>query len=130
MVPDDLGLALSASHGSSRMQVLTTTPSTSPQVGGNGGFSLRSRARTIACLDAFGYLRGQCEDVFYVEAMPKVCGRVADREAGARFSVESVYARDPFGFHAAYKWLSAEQMAELLEGIKREYGARLRGSVV
>ena len=105
-------------------------PSTSPQVGGNGGFSLRSRARTIACLDAFGYLRGQCEDVFYVEAMPKVCGRVADREAGARFSVESVYARDPFGFHAAYKWLSAEQMAELLDGIKREYGARLQGSVV
>ena len=112
---------------SSSMHMLTTTPpSTSPQVGGNGGFSLRSRARTIACLDAFGYVRGQCEDVFYVEAMPKVHGRVADREEGARFSVESVYASDPFGFHAAYKWLSAEQMAELLEGIKREYGARLQ----
>lgn len=41
-------------------------------VGGNGGFSLRSRQRTLACLDAHGYLRGQCEDVFYVEAMPKV----------------------------------------------------------
>ena len=90
-------------------------------VGGNGGFSLRSRARTLACLDAWGYLRGQCEDVFYVETMPKVGGKVASREAGAKFAVESVYAADPLGFHAAYKWLTAEQMAELLEGISREY---------
>ena len=41
-------------------------------VGGNGGFSLRSASKSLACLDAFSYVRGQCEDVFYVEAMPKV----------------------------------------------------------
>jgi len=90
-------------------------------VGGNGGFSLRSKSRTLACLDACGYLRGQCEDVFYVESMPKVGGRVASRGEGMRFSVESVWADDPFGFHAAYKWLTAEQMAEILDAISRRY---------
>ena len=36
-------------------------------VGGNGGFSLRSREKTLACIDAVGYVRGQCEDVYYAE---------------------------------------------------------------
>ena len=90
-------------------------------VGGNGGFSLRSRQRTLECLDAHGYLRGQCEDVFYVEAMPKVGGVVADRASASRFSVESVWAPRPFGFHAAYKWLPSEQMEELLSATSRAY---------
>ena len=34
---------------------------------GNGGLSLRSRARTLETLDRFGYSRGQSEDVFYVD---------------------------------------------------------------
>jgi len=77
--------------------------------------------RMRVCASEYVHLRGQCEDVFYVETMPKVGGKVASREAGAKFAVESVYAADPLGFHAAYKWLTAEQMAELLEGISREY---------
>lgn len=91
------------------------------QVGGNGGFSLRSRERTLACLDAFSYMRGQCEDVFYVEAMPKVGGKVASRWESLAFSVESVYADDPFGFHAAYKWVTSEQMAALLANVAKAY---------
>ena len=106
-------------------------------VGGNGGFSLRSRAKTLECLDAFGYLRGQCEDVFYAEAMPKVGAALADRAAAEAFSVESTlperYAAlrgeaggggagsaGPFGFHAAYKWLDSQQMARLLDTIDYE----------
>ena len=42
------------------------------------------------------------EDVYYVEAMAKVGGRIADRAAGLAFSVESVYAEGALGFHAAY----------------------------
>eukprot|EP00966_Prymnesium_polylepis_P255302 5898311-Prymnesium_polylepis.1 len=75
---------------------------------GNGGFSLRSRTKTLECLDKFGYVRGQCEDVFYAEFIPKVGGRLASRQAALAFSVESVWARRPFGFHAAYKWLTSE----------------------
>jgi hypothetical protein len=90
-------------------------------VGGNGGFSLRSRERTLACIDLVGYVRGQSEDVYYTEAMPKVGGMIADRAAGLAFSVESVWAPEPFAFHAAYKWLNSEQMAELLSGISRVY---------
>ena len=45
-------------------------------------------------------------------------GRLAPRAEALKFSVESVMAQQPFGFHAAYKWLSSEQMAELLRGIR------------
>ena len=37
-----------------------------------GGFCLRSRSKTLEVLDKFGYCRGQCEDVFYAEHIPKV----------------------------------------------------------
>ena len=60
----------------------------------------------------------RCEDVFYAENMPKVGGAMASRAEAFRFAVESVYAPGPFGFHAAYKWLSSEEMNELLESIK------------
>ena len=42
------------------------------QVGGNGGFSLRSREASLRCIDRYGYVRGQCEDVYFAEAMPLV----------------------------------------------------------
>jgi len=94
-------------------------------VGGNGGFSLRSQAKTLACIDLVGYVRGQCEDVYYAEAMPKVGGKIADRAAGLAFSVESVFDRvaapRPLGFHAAYKWISAEEMADILEQVRTSY---------
>ena len=96
-------------------------------VGGNGGFSLRSKAKTLECIDAVGYVRGQCEDVFYAETMPRVHGRMATRSAALTFSVESVYAERPFGFHAAYKWVSSEQMGRLLDGVRAEY-AKLQRS--
>ena len=91
-------------------------------VGGNGGFSLRSKAKSLECIDAGGYMRGQCEDVYYVEAMPRVGGAIAPRSAALSFSVESVYAERPFGFHAAYKWVTIEQMGTLLDGVRDEYG--------
>jgi len=56
-----------------------------------------------------------------VEAMAKVGGRIADRAAGLAFSVESVYAEGALGFHAAYKWVTAEEMASILEDIRRMY---------
>ena len=51
----------------------------------------------------------------------QVGARIAPRAAGLRFSVESVNAPRPFGFHAAYKWLSSEEMAVLLDGLDGEY---------
>ena len=72
----------------------------------------------MQCLDSAGYVCGQCEDVFYAENIPKVGGKLATRAEASRFSAESVYAPDPFGFHAAYKWLSSEEMHQLLHAIK------------
>ena len=71
----------------------------------------------IACLDSTPYTRGQSEDVYYVENMLKTGGMLAPRAAALRFSVESVMAPDPFGFHAPYKHLSSADMAELLAPI-------------
>lgn len=51
----------------------------------------------------------------------QVGGLVADRATASRFSVESVWAPRPFGFHAAYKWLPSEQMQELLSATSRAY---------
>ncbi len=90
-------------------------------VGANGGFSYRSARKTLECIDSVGYVRGQCEDVYYAEAMPRVGGRIATREAGLAFSTESVYAEGSFGFHAAYKWLTAEEMGAILDGIRAVY---------
>lgn len=46
--------------------------------------------------------------------MPRVGAKLAPRHVALTFSVESVWAPAPFGFHAAFKWLSQERMAELL----------------
>ena len=110
-------------------------------VGGNGGFSLRSKSKTLECLAAHAFVRGQwcelphisrmqrsqhvisppsrgphrlqshlasparmqsrSEDVYYVDAMRKCNGRLADRDTALAFSVESVHAKNSFAFHAA-----------------------------
>ena len=90
---------------------------------GNGGLSLRSRARTLETLDRFGYSRGQSEDVFYVEHLPKAGGKLAPRAEATRFAVESDWAAEydetpPLGFHAAYRWLTSEQMLKLLRAVE------------
>ena len=89
---------------------------------GNGGLSLRSRARALETLDRFGYSRGQSEDVFYVEHLPKAGGALAPRArrraspsratgAGVR---RGAAARVP----AAYRWLTSEQMLKLLGAVE------------
>ena len=98
-------------------------------VGGNGGFSLRSRQKTLACLDSYSYVRGQNEDAFYAEAMSKIGAKLAPRSTGLAFSVESVYAPRSFAFHAAYKWLSAEEMGAILEETSRQYDVELASPV-
>ena len=90
---------------------------------GNGGFSLRSRAMALRMLDWVDYSRGEPEDVWFVEHTPRVGGRLASREAAARFAIEAVVTTDPpapLGMHAPYKYVDAETMASLLAQVSYE----------
>jgi hypothetical protein len=69
---------------------------------GNGGFSLRRRSIALAMLDAIDYSRGEAEDMFFAEHIPRVGGQIASRQAAAQFAVEATDESppEPFGFRA------------------------------
>jgi len=84
---------------------------------GNGGFSLRSRSVALAMLDSVDFSRGETEDLFFAEHIPRVGGQLAPREVAMRFSVESVFATNPFGIHKPGKYLSAAEVEQLLRSV-------------
>lgn len=84
---------------------------------------MRSRAAVLATLDAVSHRRGQFEDVFFAEHVPRAGGPIAPREHAMAFSVESVFHPAPLGFHAAFRYLPAARMAELLSGISYAEGS-------
>ena len=91
---------------------------------GNGGLSLRSRRVTLDTLDAVDYSRGEAEDVYFVEHLPRLGGRLAPRHVASAFAIE---ATDeglpvPFGMHAAHKYLPRDRVEELLRVAARAYG--------
>ena len=77
-------------------------------------------------LDAIDYSRGEAEDMFFVEHVPRVGGRLASRQAAAAFSLEAaddVGVIQPVGFHAAQKYLGRERVEGLLRAVERSYGS-------
>ena len=97
---------------------------------GNGGLSLRSRRLTLAVLDSVDYSRGEAEDCFIVEHLPRVGGRLAPRQVAATFALEAVDMSPdtvPLGFHAAYKYQGGRRMVELLRAAGRAYITAIEG---
>ena len=92
---------------------------------GNGGLSLRTRSSALAMIDAIEYSRGEAEDMWFVEHVPRVGGRLAPRDVAASFAVEAVDELEgdggprvlPLGMHAAHKYLSAERVRRLLAAV-------------
>jgi len=66
---------------------------------GNGGFSLRSRNKTLALLAAMSYDRKMPEDVWYGLNLRRVNGLVAPMDVAKKFAVESIYYERPLGAH-------------------------------
>jgi hypothetical protein len=66
---------------------------------GNGGFSLRSRNKTLALLALISYDRNLPEDVWYGLNLRRVNGSVAPVDVAKTFAVESVYYERPLGVH-------------------------------
>jgi hypothetical protein len=68
-----------------------------PRVG-NGGFSLRSRNKTLALLQRKPYLGEMHEDMWYARHMSSV-GFIAPLNVAKTFSVETTFYPNPLGVH-------------------------------
>jgi hypothetical protein len=66
---------------------------------GNGGFSLRTRSKTLALLALIPYDKNTPEDVWYAQNMHRVNGSIPSVEIAKTFAVESVYYERPLGVH-------------------------------
>lgn len=85
--------------------------------GGNGGLSLRSRSIMLKLVEETPY-RGMIldgnEDVWGSNNIEKVGGKLAPREVCSRFSCESIYAENTFGYHAIEKYLTKVECNNIL----------------
>ena len=75
--------------------------------GGNGGLSLRNPKKALNLIERRSYdARYGNEDVFFVHHLEEVGAKVAPYEVCTRFSVESEFQLDTFGYHAIDQHLS------------------------
>ena len=98
---------------------------------GNGGLTVRSRSGALVALDAIEYSCGAPEDLYFVDAIPRIGRSLAPRSVARRFSVESPLAEDEeegrpvveqtVGMHAAYKFLPHDRTVRLLHSIATAY---------
>lgn len=79
--------------------------------GGNGGLSLRRRAKVLECVSP--YAGGQMEDTHFAFCMNARGHRVARQADSIPFSVETVFYGTPWGIHNAWMYLGEPQIAAL-----------------
>lgn len=84
-----------------------------PRLGGNGGLSIRNKAKTLETIQRFHYnqVAHGNEDVYYSLNMN---GNKADKPVGIKFSVETMYYPNPIGCHAMEKWMPKGHVTEIL----------------
>ena len=95
----------------------------SEPAGGNGGFSLRSKAAMLKVLDAFSTpdqspqeilsAGGVPEDGWFAERLPKLGAKLPLPALASSFSVEQHMNPRPLGFHKPWSHLKAEEMEQL-----------------
>lgn len=66
---------------------------------GNGGFSLRSRSKTLALIALMAYNGEKPEDVWYAQNLHRVNATIAPVNIAKTFAVESIYYERPVGVH-------------------------------
>jgi len=82
-----------------------------PRVG-NGGFSLRSKNKTLILLKKMRYCGGDNEDVWYSKHMSSV-GTIAPLNIAKTFSIESIFYVNPLAVHKMV--LGGMELKELCE---------------
>lgn len=108
-------------------------PSHQLVVGGNGGFSWRSKSVMLQILNEYvpkhdsmdlkdwlvqGLHEGGCggcnEDAFFTERVLSVGGHLPTLDKALEFSVETTFFPNPIGFHKPWDYLGKEQLEVLM----------------
>lgn len=85
-------------------------------VSGNGGLSLRKKSKMLEIIDKnkdnkmFEILN---EDIC-ISTVKNVVLYKPDFEKAKRFSVETIYSEESFGIHCPWRWLSVEELKEMI----------------
>ena len=104
----------------------TLLPSSRAAVGGNGGFSFRTRSVILRILEEekrrqwfdapIGASGGDWEDLFYARRVVAVGGRLPPHDFALAFAVESILPpphERPMGYHNPWKYLSETELRAL-----------------
>src|SRR5574337_559694 len=83
--------------------------------GGNGGLSIRNVELCKKIINSYEYSVASYgnEDLYFSRHIPEF-GKVAPKEIAKKFSVETIYYDKPIGIHACWKYLSKEQVIEII----------------
>ena len=81
--------------------------------GGNGGISLRSKPKLIQALKRVPW-KGAAEDIYFVHSLARIGSKVAPRDVCMKFATESVFSPDPFAVHKIEKYLSLQEIEQML----------------
>jgi len=82
---------------------------------GNGGFSLRSRTKSLQVIKKYPR-HGLNEDGYFARAMTKMGANMPPYEEALQFAVERIFYAKPFGVHRfGYKRFTPGQQQQLLE---------------
>lgn len=84
----------------------------------NGGLSLRTPKVMMDCIyqrpiNKTNY-RYHNEDIYYSYTVGEVGGKLPDYETARKFSVETIFGLGSFGIHAASKYLSNNELNQIL----------------
>lgn len=80
------------------------------RVGGNGGLSIREPKEMLRVCERWNPSKGN-EDIFFTHH----CNNVAPYEVCKKFSVETEFQLNTFGYHAIDKYLSKSQVDQILK---------------
>ena len=98
--------------------------SDTPEVGGNGGLSLRRKSVMLAILKSGPPPGpGEAEDIYFCRRLKEGSYNVAPKEVSLRFSVEELYHPDPLGTHIPRQLCNSRQINRILLGVRYGEGA-------
>ena len=98
--------------------------SDTPEVGGNGGLSLRRRSVMLSILESGPPPGpGEAEDIYFCHRLREGAYNAAPKEVALRFSVEELYHPDPLGTHIPRQLCNSRQINRILLGVRYGEGA-------
>jgi len=82
---------------------------------GNGGLSLRKKSKMLEIIQKKPYTNRQEDEYFSLHIPDSISYHVPSFEMAKHFSVETVFYDTPFGIHNCWKYLSSQEVGELIK---------------